>query len=63
MNAARLTEGQQDYQTARNSARSCYREAVGYAVTIFQDKKAKPRDRLLAALVLQFAAQWDAAEE
>lgn len=63
MNAKRVTEAAQEEMTARLAARSCYRECIGLAVTVFQDKKAKMRDRLLAALILQRAADWGAAEE
>lgn len=63
MNAARATESQQERETARLAARSCYREAIGFAVATFTDQKSKPRDRMLAALVLVLGAEWSAGDD
>ena len=63
MNAKPVTGAAHEEYTAKVAARSCYRECIALAVTVFQDKKAKMRDRLLAALILQRAADWGAAEE
>lgn len=60
MNAAhRPTGTEQDHDTVRNTARTLYKEAFTFAVQSFQDKKAKVRDRLLAAAIIQRAAEWE----
>lgn len=59
MNAVRTSESADERMAARSSARACYKEAVAFAVTTLTDKKAKVRDRLLAAGCIIMAAAWD----
>ena len=53
-----------DNQTAHHAnakalARTLYLDAVDCAAQVLKNAKAKPRDRLIASMVVVLAAEWD----